>query len=161
MLVGVVSDTHLPRFGRSLPPALLDGLRGVDLILHAGDLTELFVLDELAQIAPVEAVYGNVDSLSVLLALPAKRVIEVAGVRVGLVHGHGQGSTTLQRAQRAFSGTSVAAIVFGHSHAPYCQRLGEVLLFNPGSPTDKRREARPSFGVLRVEEKIEGAIHYL
>lgn len=119
------------------------------------------MLDELAQVAPVEAIYGNADSISALLALPAKRIVQAAGVRIGLVHGHGQGGTTLLRAQRAFAGTAVDAVVFGHSHAPYCQKLGGLLLLNPGSPTDKRREPRPSFGLLRVAEGVEGEIVYL
>ncbi len=156
-----MSDTHLPRFGRQLPEALLSGLRGADLILHAGDLTELFVLDQLAQVAPVEAVYGNVDGVGVLLALPAKRILHADGKRIGLVHGHGQAGSTPLRAQRAFAGEQLDAIVFGHSHSPYCQMVGGMLFFNPGSPTDRRREPRPSFGLLRVGAGVEGEIIHL
>lgn len=161
VLVGVVSDTHVPSRARGLPAALLSGLRGAALILHAGDLTVLSVLDELGAIAPVHAVCGNVDAWEVYAVLPRERIVEVAGKRIGLVHGDGPGGSTLARARRAFAGAKVDAVVFGHSHSPYCAREGSLLLFNPGSPTDKRREARPSYGLLRVGERIEGEIVYL
>lgn len=161
LLVGVVSDTHIPSRGRRLPPALLAGLRGADLILHAGDLTILAVLDELRRIAPVEAVYGNVDAPEVVATLPRTRVVTAGGKRIGLVHGDGPGASTLARARRAFLGLPLDAIVFGHSHAPYCEWEGNTLLFNPGSPTDKRRQPRPSFGLLHVTVEVEGEVVYL
>ncbi|MHB1133774.1 MAG: metallophosphoesterase family protein [Chloroflexota bacterium] len=162
MLIGVVSDTHLPRFGRALPPRLMAGLRGVDLILHAGDLTEMFVLDLLREIAPVEAVHGNVDGAEVLWALPNQRVVEVGGKRIGLTHGHGMAGSTPSRARQAFAGSTIDVVVFGHSHTPYNEEVDGLLLFNPGSPTDRRRQPRPSFGILRVHEgKIEAEIIHL
>ncbi len=144
-----------------MPRALLAGLRGVDLILHAGDLTVLAVLDELRTIAPVEAVHGNVDSPAVLATLPRTRVLELAGKRIGLVHGDGPGYSTVARARSAFAGLQLDAVVFGHSHSPYCRREGNLLLFNPGSPTDKRREPRASFGLLTVADTVEGRICFL
>lgn len=161
MLIGVVSDTHIPVRARQLPPSLLDALRGVDLILHAGDLISLSVVDELAKVAPVEAVHGNVDGWEVVSVLPRTRLVQVAGKRIGLVHGDGAGGSTPLRAKGAFAGVPVDAIVFGHSHQPYCQRESGLLLFNPGSPTDRRREPRPSFGLLHVDDSIEGEIVYL
>ncbi|MHB1005052.1 MAG: metallophosphoesterase family protein [Chloroflexota bacterium] len=157
----MVSDTHISVRARHLPAPLLAALRGVDLILHAGDLVALSVLDELATVAPVEAVHGNVDGWEVINALPRTRIVQAGGKRIGLVHGDGAGSSTLLRAKRAFAGEWVDAIVFGHSHQPYCQREGDMLLFNPGSPTDKRREPRPSCGLLQVGETIEGEIVHL
>ncbi len=161
MLIGVVADTHVPVRARALPRALLDGLRGVDLILHAGDLTVLAVVDELRSIAPVEAVHGNADSPAVLAALPRTRSLLLAGKRIGLVHGDGPGHSTPARARSAFAGQMLDAIVFGHSHSPHCRREGGLLLFNPGSPTDSRREPRPSYGLLTVGETIEARICYL
>lgn len=162
MLIGVVSDTHIPSRARRIPPRVIAGLRGVDLILHAGDLTELSVLAELRAIAPVEAVVGNVDSLEVMEALPRTRILDVDGRRIGLVHGDGPGPSTPARVLRAFAGIPVDAIVFGHSHAPLCEHRDGLLLFNPGSPTDKRRQPRASYGLLRVEgEELTAEIVYI
>lgn len=161
VLVGVVSDTHVPSRARSLPARLLDALRGVDLILHAGDLTVLSVLDELAALAPVEAVCGNVDGPEVRLSLPRRRLLAVGDKRLGLVHGDGLGLSTVARARAAFAAEAVDAIVFGHSHSPFCGYESGVLMFNPGSPTDRRREPRASFGLLRVGASVEGEVVYL
>jgi uncharacterized protein len=161
MLIGVLSDTHIPSRAPGLPHRLLESLRGVDLILHAGDITTLSVLQRLSIIAPLEAVSGNVDSPDVVAALPRSRVLELEGKRVGLVHGDGTGSSTLARAQRAFTGLELDVIVFGHSHSAYCQWHDKTLMFNPGSPTDKRRAPRPSYGLLRLGDTIEGEIIYL
>ncbi len=99
--IGVVADTHLPRFGRALPQALVRGLSEppVDLIVHLGDMTDLLAVDLLERIAPVRAVAGNNDSADVRARFPDRDVIEVAGARLGLVHGHaGRGRTTEERA---------------------------------------------------------------
>lgn len=155
--VGVISDTHMPRRGRSLPEALQHGLEGVDLILHAGDLVDPSVLEMLEQIAPVAAVCGNSDPLSVRMLLPERRVLQLGRFRVGLIHGHqGIGNSTPERARRAF--TDVDAVVFGHSHIPYCEMKEGVLLFNPGSPTDRRREPHFSYGLLHIAEHLRGEI---
>lgn len=158
--IGVVSDTHLPRFGRGLPEELLRGLQGVDLILHAGDLVTLAVLEPLRKIAPVVAVHGNMDGDEVRQALPARRIVVAGGCRIGLVHGDsGRGRTTPERALNSFTG--VDAVVFGHSHAPLCEEHDGVLLFNPGSPTDKRTQRRFSYGVLNVDGALWGEIRWL
>ncbi len=150
--IGVISDTHIPRRARVVPDWVRRAFAGVDLILHAGDLTTLGVLDELAVIAPVEAVAGNVDAMGEARILSAKRVVEVAGVRIGLVHGHeGSGATTPERALAAFRDDVVAAVVFGHSHQPLNETVDGVLLFNPGSATDPRWAGEPSVGLLTVD----------
>ena len=161
LTIGVVSDTHLhPEPGRRrLPDTLLDELAKarVGLILHAGDIFAPWVLDRLHEVAPVIAVYGNGDPAELRRALPRSRVVTVGRHRIGLVHGHeGGGSTTLQRALGAFPPeTGVTCVVFGHSHQPVGKLVGETLVFNPGSPTDRRREPYYSFGLLRVVEAIE------
>ncbi|MGZ3508078.1 MAG: metallophosphoesterase family protein [Vulcanimicrobiaceae bacterium] len=164
MIVGVVSDTHLPKFGRMLPAPLMRGLResGVELILHAGDLTEAFVLELFEQIAPVIAVGGNNDGKALRLQLGERRIVEAENVRIGLVHGHaGSQKTTRDRALHAFDGDKIDAIVFGHSHIPYNHRHDGILLFNPGSPTDKRFNPRYTYGVLRIEgSRIEARHRY-
>lgn len=159
MLIGVVSDTHMPSRARELPAALVERFRTVDLILHAGDLTTMAVLDALRDIAPVEAVSGNVDGSEVRIALPANRVIQAGQFRIGLVHGDGTAFSTIERARRAFTG--VDCIVFGHSHSPTVEQLRGVLMVNPGSPTDPRRQPRPSFALITAGESLGAEIVYL
>ena len=150
--IGLVADTHLPRFGRRLPEPLADGLRAanLDLILHAGDHTAAFVVELLSEIAPVEAVAGNNDPAELVERFGHRRAVEVEGARIGLVHGHlGPGRTTPERAARAFAVGEVDVVVFGHSHVPLVERLADGrLLVNPGSPTDRRRQPRCSWALL-------------
>ncbi len=158
--IGVVSDTHWPRRARQYRPALLQGLEGVDLILHAGDLTILAALEPLREIAPVVAVCGNVDEMEVRAALPAQRIVRVGRYRIGLTHGHlGTARTTPERALRSFE-PGLDAVVFGHSHAPLHELRDGVLLLNPGSPTDRRHEPRFSYGLLFAENVLRGELHF-
>ncbi len=158
-VLGVVSDTHLGYGRRGYPDALLRGLQRVDLILHAGDLVTLAALPPLEAIAPVVAVCGNVDELPVRVVFPTHRVVRAGAYRVGLVHGHqGIGRTTPERAFGAFTG--VDAVVFGHSHTPLCEVRDGVLLLNPGSPTDRRREPRFSYALLHVANRLWGEVRY-
>lgn len=159
MIVGVISDTHIPEKAKGLPAALVERMRGVDLILHAGDLTTAETLAYLRTLAPVYAVYGNVDTLEMKTLLPRSREIRVGDFRIGLIHGDGVSYTTIERARRAFD--HVDCVVFGHSHSPTIQTVRSVLMVNPGSPTDRRREPHPSFAVLTVEDTIEAEIVYL
>jgi hypothetical protein len=148
--IAVLSDTHL-RVGKSLPDFVREHLTQVDLILHAGDLTQMGVLEELACYAPVRAVRGNCDSWDV--SLPERDIIECEGWKIGLVHGNtGRGSSTPERAYAEFKDTPVDLIVFGHSHTPFLEWRNGILLFNPGSPTDKRREPQYSFGLLDLQQ---------
>ncbi|MCR3922420.1 MAG: metallophosphatase family protein [Firmicutes bacterium] len=163
MRIGVLSDTHIPTRARQLPPALFTIFAGVDLILHAGDLAEEHVLEDLAAIAPVEAVAGNMDSIAIQQRLGNTKILELAGYRIGLVHGHlgSNRNKTPQRALETFATEQVDCVVFGHSHQPYRQTSTGVLLFNPGSPTDRRREPRHSCGLLTLGSTIEAEHIYL
>lgn len=149
--VVLIGDTHLPRFGSRLPEPLVAGLRSADLILHVGDITQPFVLDLLAEHAPVEAVAGNNDSAALVERLGTTRVVEVEGLRLGLTHGHlGAGRTTPDRAWGTFATAArrVDAVCFGHSHRPLVERRDGIWLLNPGSPTDRRRQ--PTFSFLHL-----------
>lgn len=159
MIVGVVSDTHMPSRAREIPGALAERLRTVDVILHAGDLTTVAVLREFERLAPVMAVSGNVDEEALWKLLPRTRTVALGGFRVGIVHGDGGGPSTIERARRAFEG--VDCIVFGHSHAPTVEHYRSALMVNPGSPTDPRRQPRPSFAILTIEQEIRAEIVYL
>lgn len=155
--IGVVSDTHIPTRAKALPSILFQAFSNVDMILHAGDLATLDVLIDLEALAPVHAVYGNVDPPEVMAKLPKKKEIVVEGVTIGLIHGDGPGGNTVRRAQEAFPHAD--CIVFGHSHDPLCRQEGRTLLFNPGSPTDRRRQPDHSYGFLTVSNgRIEGEI---
>lgn len=157
MRIAVLSDTHL-RIGKSLPRYVWEQLTQIDLILHAGDLTHIGLLEDLSCIAPVRAVRGNCDDWDV--SLPLRDVVECGTLRIGLIHGDsGKGKSTPDRAYQAFKDSSVDLIVFGHSHVPFMEWRESILMFNPGSPTDKRRESQFSFGILTIQQGQLSAKH--
>lgn len=160
MLIGVLSDTHIPSRARQLPNVLFEIFDGVDLILHAGDLVDEQVLTDLRAIAPVEAVAGNMDSPELRQRLGRKKILELAGFRIGLIHGDldQDRNKTPQRALLAFIDDRVDCVVFGHSHQPYKEQVEGVLLFNPGSPTDRRREPRHSCGLITLRQTLGAEI---
>lgn len=141
MRIAILSDTHMPKGSRALPAACVERCRAADLILHAGDLVRLPVLRELEAIGPpVLAIHGNVDDAEVRTALPERRTVELpGGVRIGMVHDSGPRAGRLGRLRRAFPGHD--AVVFGHSHLPLHERdpADGFQIFNPGSPTERRR----------------------
>ncbi|HYZ15879.1 MAG TPA: YfcE family phosphodiesterase, partial [Candidatus Acidoferrum sp.] len=124
--IGVVSDTHLPRFGRALPRALERGLRAakVERILHLGDMTELLAVPLFEAIAPFDAVAGNNDGEAIRERFGRRKIVRVEDVRIGMVHGDGKRGTTLGRALEAFADEPVDVILFGHSHRPHVGREG-------------------------------------
>ncbi len=145
MRIAIVSDTHLPRGRRALPPACVDRLRAADLIVHAGDLVALSVLRELEALGPpVRAVHGNVDAADVRAVLPETRVVEAAGARIAVVHDAGPRAGRLARLRARFPDAD--AVVFGHSHIPLHEAAEGFQIFNPGSPTDRRRQPRHTMG---------------
>jgi putative phosphoesterase len=147
----VISDTHLPRGARRLPDACVQRLRAADLILHAGDLVAASVLDELEALGPpLAAVHGNVDDAAVRARLPERRVVRTGGVQIGMVHDAGPATRRLERLRAAFP--DCQAVVFGHSHIPLLERGADGFqIFNPGSPTDRRRQPRHTMGEATVD----------
>lgn len=145
----VLSDTHLRDDGtRRLPAPVLDALAGADVVLHGGDVVERRLLEELAAHAPVHAVLGNND-VTLRGTLPERKVVVLDGVRVGLVHDSGPTKGRAARVRRMFPDCDI--VVFGHSHAPVDEQgIDGQRLFNPGSPTQRRRQPSPSFGVLEL-----------
>jgi uncharacterized protein len=139
-LIGLISDTH----GLFRPKAAR-ALAGVELILHAGDVGAQIVLDELARIAPVQAVRGNVDGPG----LPDALDLELGGVSIHVSHGHELGSPRpVSLAQRYDAGV----IVFGHTHRALVERIGAQLVVNPGAAGASRFHLVPSCGLLTVED---------
>jgi len=147
-----VSDTHLPRGARRLPDACLEHLRSADLILHAGDFVTVAVLEEIEALGPpVMAVHGNVDEPAVRMRVPAARMVDAGGARIAMVHDAGAAAGRLERMRRRFPGAD--AVVFGHSHIPLHETDFDAgfQIFNPGSPTDRRRQPRHTMGLCRAE----------
>lgn len=148
MKIALLSDTHI-RKGGTLPRNVWDEIAQSDMIIHAGDLVSESLLDDLAVLVSVVVVKGNCDWT--VNSLPDKIITQFGGLRVGITHGHlGKGSTTPERAYNLFRDDGVDIVVFGHSHAPYNKYHNGVLLFNPGSPTNKRNQPMFSMGVLNV-----------
>jgi putative phosphoesterase len=149
MLLAIVSDTHCKTL-RRLPGPCLERLTDADLILHAGDFTELAVMDELRMLGPrLEAVHGNVDTPDLRDALPGTRLVEVDGARIAMVHDAGPSRGRLERMRARFPDAD--AVVFGHSHMPLHEQSGGLQVFNPGSPTQRRRAPAHTMGMARVE----------
>ena len=153
MRVMVVSDTHAPRFWKRCPPALAGHLEGADLILHAGDVCVPEVLDELSAFAPVRVVLGNNDGAEVA-AWGASETLELDldGLQVAMIHDAGAKQGRLARMGRQFPRADL--VVFGHSHIPLDEADESRRIFNPGSPTDKRRQPYPTLGELRIEDGV-------
>jgi uncharacterized protein len=147
LLAVVLADTHIPRCAKGLPEGLLPSLEEADLILHAGDLLDPKLLDELALYAPVRAVKGNVDPPEV--DLPETLEFGFGGAKVAMIHDSRRREGRRRRLARRFPEARV--IVFGHSHIPFLEDEDGLLLLNPGSPTDKRRQPERTFALLRVE----------
>lgn len=155
MRIGVLSDTHLTLGDARLPGLLArcqEYFSDTELILHAGDVVDPQILHLLPR--PVLAVRGNLDPPD----LPEKRIVTLAGKRIGLIHGWGAKYDIEARISRTFAAEKVDCIVYGHSHQPVCHQVNGILLFNPGSPTDRRNAPFHSLGILTIGAEITGEI---
>jgi uncharacterized protein len=151
MRIVVLSDTHAPRRWKSCPAAVAAELRGADRILHAGDVCTAAVLAELEQYAPVTAVVGNNDGPDVAAWGAAETALLTAdGLRVAMIHDSGPATGRLPRMRARFPGARL--VVFGHSHIPLDAAAGDLRIFNPGSPTDRRRQPHGTLGILHVAD---------
>jgi putative phosphoesterase len=155
--LAIISDTHLPRGNRSLPAACVAELRAADAILHAGDFMRAEVLEALQRLGPpVHGVHGNVDDEALRRLLPAVRVVEAGGARIAMIHDAGQRTGRLVRMRARFKDAD--AVVFGHSHLPL-HEVGDdgFQIFNPGSPTERRRAPAHTMGIATV---AAGAVRF-
>jgi putative phosphoesterase len=149
--LAIISDTHLPRGARRLPDTCVDRLRSADAILHAGDFVALSVLRELEALGPpVHAVCGNVDAPDVSMLLPRVRTIAAGGARIAMIHDAGTSAGRLARMRATFPDAD--AVVFGHSHIPLWEESQGFQIFNPGSPTDRRRSPHHTMGAASVSD---------
>jgi putative phosphoesterase len=156
MQLAIISDTHMPRGNRTIPPACLDHCRAADAILHVGDLSDVPVLELLRALGPpVHAIHGNVDSAAIRAILPARRELELDGVRIGMIHAPGPAAGRLHRLRSAFP--RCQAVIFGHTHMPEHGEQDGFQVFNPGSPTERRRAPVHTMGAARI---ADGAIAF-
>ena len=142
----------MPRGARQLPDACVQLLRQASLVLHTGDLTGAAMLEELSDLAPIEAVYGNMDAPELRTVLPERRVADADGLRVGLVHDAGPAAGRHERLAGWFPGCDLVA--YGHTHLPEVARHGRLWVVNPGSPTERRRAAGHTMAVVRDGEPL-------
>ncbi|HEY2278637.1 MAG TPA: metallophosphoesterase family protein [Streptosporangiaceae bacterium] len=151
MKIIAISDTHAPRRWKSCPPRVAEYLRQADIILHAGDVCTASVLDELAQYAPVHAVLGNNDGPDVAAwGAPETLDLDLAGLKVSMIHDSGPSAGRLRRMRRRFPEADL--VVFGHSHIPLDESADGLRILNPGSPTDRRCQPHGTIGLFTVTD---------
>jgi uncharacterized protein len=146
-LIAVLADTHLPKSARVLPERCVEIVATAEAVIHAGDFFAASALEEVRALCPVvHAVHGNVDEESLRRALPVELEIEIGGRTVAVTHDAGPAKGRLTRLRRRFPAAD--AVIFGHSHLPLHESEGGFQIFNPGSPTERRRAPQPSMGLL-------------
>lgn len=152
--IAIISDTHLPRGSRDLPAACVKRLRAADQIIHAGDIATAAVLHRLRGYGPpVTAVYGNVDDAGVRAVLSEVAFLDAGRRRIAVIHDAGAARGRLARMRARFPGAD--AVVFGHSHIPLYERDDDgFAIFNPGSPTDRRRQPRHTMGICHTDAEL-------
>jgi putative phosphoesterase len=160
-MIYVISDTHIPERASRLPRKFVEKIKKDDTILHAGDFTEIKAYRNLGSLATLHAVCGNMDHPEIRKLLPPKRLLELFGFRIGLIHGSGPPFGLVERVYREFD-DNLDVIVFGHSHFPYNLIQGNTLLFNPGSLSGNFPSWKKSYGILQIDEKkIRGEVVYI
>lgn len=146
-MIAVLADTHMPKGSRRLPERCIATVEAAEAVIHAGDFFAAPTLEEVRALCPVvHAVHGNVDEASLRRALPAQLELEVGRRTVAVTHDAGPAKGRLARLRRRFP--SADAVVFGHSHMPLHEVEDGFQIFNPGSPTERRRAPRASMGLL-------------
>ena len=168
MIIGVLSDTHLKMLNGSGDQKILDFKKvinekfsNVDLIIHAGDIGSMDVINWLNTIAPTEAIFGNMDNAEARRELPEKKIVEAGTFKIGIIHGYGPPEKLQDYVKMQFVEDDVDCIIFGHSHMTFNKEIDGILFFNPGSPTDQFFAEINSIGILKIDDKIQGEIIYL
>lgn len=152
MTLFVISDTHVPEISQKIPEDFLSQIKTDDILLHAGDFTNLKTLKELERRCKVYAVRGNMDDPEVKKILPEKRIVDVSGKKIGIFHGWGPPSDLAERVLKRFE-VNLDVLIFGHSHTPYHKKIDKTLLFNPGSLAGNPNFRNRTYGILNLEEK--------
>jgi putative phosphoesterase len=148
--VALIADTHLPRGQRRLPAQCVELISQAEVVIHAGDFTTVQAWAEITSLGPpLHAVHGNVDEPALRAQLPGRVEVEIESIRIGIVHDPGPRSSRVERLRAWFP--KADCVVFGHSHLPEHDREGDLVLFNPGSPTERRRAPTHSMGIAELE----------
>jgi putative phosphoesterase len=155
MKIGIISDTHLHNYSLELKRIVDTYFGDVDMVMHAGDIVEMEVLDAFLA-KKIEVVAGNMDPASVRNHFPVKKIIKVEAFKIGLIHGWGSPVGLENRISNEF--TEIDCLVYGHTHYPVNQIINGVLFFNPGSATEKRFTKRNTVGILEISERIMGKL---
>jgi putative phosphoesterase len=150
MRIAVLADTHVNTL-EHLPKKIIDIISTVDLIIHAGDFTDVQVLEELKRLKVVKAVQGNMDSTELKTTLPVKEIVEIESKRIGITHGSGSPWGIEERVKKMFESDQIDIIVYGHSHQSQNTVINNILFFNTGKATD-------SFGILTIDREAKGEI---
>ena len=159
MRIGVISDTHIPDRADAIPKKILDDFKHVDMVIHAGDLVDIQVLDKLKSACPeVKAVWGNMDPDDVKRKLPEKLILKIGKHKIGVMHGYGAPKNLIEILANVFKSDKVDLVIFGHAHSGLNEKRGNVLFFNPGSPTDKVFSPYLSYGIIETNDKIEARL---
>jgi putative phosphoesterase len=148
--IAVLADTHVSLF-KHIPEKIIDAISTVDLIIHAGDFTDVQVLKKLKQLGEVKAVQGNMDSIELRTVLPVKEILEIENKRIGITHGSGSPRGIEERVRKMFESDWIDIIIYGHSHQSQNKVIDDILFFNPG-------KARDSFGILTIDGGVRGEI---
>jgi len=159
MKIGVIADTHIPDRAKDIPQQILEAFKGVDMIIHTGDLVDPSVLDKLKTVCKqVKAVWGNMDPYEVRKGLPEKEIIPIGKYKIGVTHGYGPANKLINLMAEIFKDEGVNIIIFGHSHSAVNEKKDGILYFNPGSPTDKIFALHNSYGIIEINDKINAKI---
>jgi hypothetical protein len=162
MKIGVIADTHIADETEGIPQEALESFKHVDMVIHAGDLVDLSVIDKLKKVCPnIKAVCGNMDSNAVRAKFPEKDIIEAGSHKIGIMHGYGHPERLVEILKQSFQDKGVDIIVFGHSHNPFNKRIDGILFFNPGSAGDKIFAPYNSYGIIEINGGVEARIERL
>ena len=157
MKIGVISDTHIPERANDLPKEVYSAFKGMDLIIHAGDLTTPSVLESLKKISKVKAVPGNMDGPEIHRLLENKEEFKIGKFKIGVTHGYGAPSNLINSIKDMFP-KDMDLIIFGHSHSPFNEKIGNTIFFNPGSVTDTVFAPYRSYGIIEIDKEIKASI---
>lgn len=157
--IAVIADTHFGDRPRPFPAQLIDTLKHADLILHAGDFSSVAAYEMISALGELRGVRGNNDDPRLTDRLPPRRSFRFGSFTAAMIHGHGFGRLTAEQAVEQKLAGHYNIAIFGHSHLPFQAERNGTLMFNPGSPTQRRRAPHHTFGVIHIDSSIEATIH--
>ena len=158
MKIVIISDTHIPSRGKELPKIILEEIEKSDILIHCGDFTNIETVKFLENLKEFYGVVGNMDEKEIWEYLPEKRIVEIKNKKIGIIHGFGPPVGIENKVLKKFEGENVDIIVYGHTHRASIKRYKDILLLNPGTPTDKIFASKNTFMILEIKEEIKAKI---